>query len=404
MSIDISTPRMTRSLRCDVVIDIADAETLRPAWTDLLERCDRNELTHSPDWLLTWWTVFGNNQGRQLRVICVHDGDRLVGLAPLLWRRHWYKRWLPFRRLELLASGELPEHGIYSNHIGILAERGAEAKVAKAVVAEIGAMRGWDEVVLPMMSADTPMPELLVEAFAAAGYRAESSVIAGAPYIPLPSTWREYLLRHSANGRRNLERSLKAFNKWADGTMELECITSPADVERGKAILMSLHHERWASADQAGVFRSPLFLDFHDRMMRLLAERDALELLILRARGEPMAALYTMLWAGKVIGYQTGRRMDLPPNVRPGGVLFTLAIRRAIELGRSEFDLQADEAPYKLRLTPHVRKLVQVRVARTSAIEMIRKAGVAGKHWLRQIRSTQRMSSVPADHEGESRE
>jgi CelD/BcsL family acetyltransferase involved in cellulose biosynthesis len=386
MAIDIISSRIqstpARSLACKVVNDNAEAELLRPAWTDLLERCDRNELTQSPDWLLTWWSVFGPTQGRQLRLALFHEDDRLVGIAPLLRRRHWYRGWLPFTRLELLGSGEPAEHGIYSNHIGVIAERGLEAKVAKALVAAIagGALGRWDEVVLPMMSADTALPELLVESFRTAGHDAESTVLAGAPYISLPPSWSDYLRGLSANSRRNIERSIKAFDKWADGTTELECITLPADVDRGKAILMKLHHERWGVDDQAGVFRSPLFLAFHERMMRALAERGALELLILRARGEPVAALYSVVWADKVIAYQTGRRIDVPANVRPGGVVLSLAIRRAIEQGRREFDLQADEAFYKSQLTPHVRKLVQVRAARRCAVEMIRQIG---KRWLK---------------------
>ena len=296
----------------------ADADSLRPAWTDLLERCERNEVTQSPDWLLTWWRVFGPTQDRQLRLAAFHDGDRLVGLAPLLLRRYWCRGLLPFNRLELLASGEPVQVGIYSNHIGILAERGHEARIAgrwcKRPRGELGR---WDEIVLPMMSADTAMPELLVEAFRAAGFEAEISVQAGAPYIPLPASWKEYLAGLSANSRRNIERSLKAFDKWSGGTTELECISSVADLKRGQEILMGLHHERWGEQDQAGVFRSPLYLDFHERIMRTLAQRGALELLILRLRGQPMAALYSIAWAGKVIAYQTGRRIDVPNNVRP---------------------------------------------------------------------------------------
>ena len=374
-------------LACQVVTDAAEAEALRPAWANLLERCERKELTHSPDWLLTWWRVYGGLDGRQLRLGLFYDGDRLVGLAPLLRRRHWYKNWLPFRRLELLASGESAEHGIYSNHLSILAERGAEEKVALRFVEAIasGAFGSWDEVVLPMMSADTPMPDHLVEAFRSAGYSAETTIPAGAPYVQLPATWDAYLRSLSTNSRRNIERPLKAFDKWSEGTTELECISTSADLERGKSILMSLHHERWSSDDQEGVFRSPLFLDFHAQMMRTLAERGALELLILRARGEPVAALYSMIWAGKVYAYQTGRRTDLPANLRPGGILLSLAIRRAIEQGRHEFDLQADEAFYKSQLTPHTRKLVQVRAARTSLVEMIRKAGVHIGRRLRRV-------------------
>src|SRR5207247_1542135 len=111
-------------------------------------------------------------------------------------------------------------------------------------------------------------------------------------------------------------------------------------------------HDRWTGVGaNAGVFRFPTYLRFHDQIMRELANRGALELLILRARSEPIAALYSMVWQGKVYAYQTGRRANVPSGIRAGGVLLALAIRRAIDHGRREFDLLADDAFYKQQLT-----------------------------------------------------
>ena len=371
----VSPAALAGPLACAVVSDAAAATALAPAWAALGQRCLRDELTVSPEWLLPWWRVYGGLCGRQLRLGLFHDAGRLVGLAPLLRRRHWYGGALPFRRLELLASGESPGHGIFSNHLTILAERGAEERVAARLVQGIadGTFGAWDEVVLPMMPGDTAMPGLLVAAFRAAGLHAELTETARAPYAPLPATWDDYLRGLSPAGRRAVKRSLKAFDAWAGGTMRVEAVADPADLAKGKDILVRLHHARWTSECQCGVFRSPLYLQFHDAVMRHLAERRSLVLLWLCARGEPVAVLYGMEWAGKVYAYQTGRRLDVPARLRPGAVLLALAIRRAIEAGRREFDLLADEAFYKLQLAPRVRPLVQVRAARRSAVEAIRR-------------------------------
>ena len=363
---------------CRVVTDVAAASELTQAWSDLLRRSARRELTHTPDWLLTWWHVFGPLEQRELRLGVFQEGARLVGLAPLLRRRHWYRHWLPFRRLEFLGSGERIGEGICSNHLSIVAERGAEELVARRLVEAMveGAFGAWDEIVMPMMSADTVWPELLVEEFRTAGYRAEITRTAGAPYLPLPATWNAYLHGHSSNNRRNIERSIKRFDQSA-GAMELECISSFADLERGKDVLIQLHHDRWASDHQAGVFEALHFRDFHNRLMQLLAARDMLELLILRVGGVPMAALYSMVWDNKVYAYQSGRRMDVRANAHFGDLLFSLAIRRAIEHGRREFDLLADEAVYKRHITPHTRALLQVRAARPRLAEAIRRLGMS---------------------------
>src|ERR1700722_15614036 len=125
MALDISLSRTIArpaAAPCIVVTDAGAAEALRPAWRQLQERSGRNEITQSPDWLLTWWRTFGGLQDRQLRLGLFYEGERLIGLAPLLSRKHKYRGGLTFRRLELLASGEPVADEICSNHIGIVAE------------------------------------------------------------------------------------------------------------------------------------------------------------------------------------------------------------------------------------------------------------------------------------------
>ncbi len=388
------TTRNTSDVVFSLVRELADAEALRPDWEQLLERATQSELTQTPDWLLTWWRVFGATQGRELRIGLFHEGDRLVGLAPLLSRRHWYRSLLPFRRLEFLASGEPVEDSICSNYSNIIAAAGCEANVAQAFVAAVNAdaFGGWDEIVLPMMAGDTAMPELLVQAFQATGFHAEAEVVAAAPYIALPSRWEDYLKALSKDHRHKIKRGLAAFDKWSGGTTELECITKPADLARGMEILVQLHHHRWASDGELGVFRSPFFLGFHDRVTRILAERGGVEFLILRARGEPIAASYNLIWNKKVHAYQTGRRMDLPSHLSPCRVLDALGLQRDIGLGRREFDMLADDTRFKRTLATGVRPLVQVRAARRSVQEMIR---VAGKRLL----SSRRDAGGTADAE-----
>ncbi len=362
------------TLTCQLATTLAEAERLRPEWTELLERSERNELTLTPEWLLTWQRIYGPQQGRQLRIALFRDASRLVGLAPLSFRRHWHRGVAPFRRLEFLASGEREGHGICSNHLNLIAERGAEETVARRLTVALtdGTFGTWDEVVLPMMDGDGPMPALLTTAFHEAGLTVETAETARAPYISLPKTWEGYLKSLSCTHRRQVTRSLRAFEEWAGGAFRLERVTDPADLAKATRDLIELHHARWEGDGQSGVFRSPSFLQFHDAIMRTLLERGQLELLRLSVRGEPVAALYGMTWGDKTIAYQTGRSVNVPNNVRPGGVILAYAVRAAIEAGRREFDFLADEAPYKLQMATASRALVRLRVFRVGVRERMR--------------------------------
>ena len=158
-----------------------------------------------------------------------------------------------------------------------------------------------------MMDGDGPMPGLLTTAFRDAGLAVEAGE--NGPR-PVHSTARdlgrlpeELILHPPPSGRRACS---ARFDEWAGGTARFERATDLAGLEEGKRVLTALHHARWEGGGRTGVFRSPLFLDFHDAMMRHLLERGALELTWLTVRGEPMAALYGMRWGEKVDGVPDG--------------------------------------------------------------------------------------------------
>jgi CelD/BcsL family acetyltransferase involved in cellulose biosynthesis len=372
-------------LDVQVITDAAAAELLRAEWHALLVRsnADQNGLTLTPEWVLTWWSEFGGLGGRQLRLTTFRQGGRLVGLAPLLRRRVWYPPGIPFRRLELLGTGEPPADAICSDYLGVIAERGAEEVVVTSLVMSVraGLMGGWDEVVLSMMAGDDFLPGRLEEAFAHAGLAVERRILGEAPYIELPASWNEYLRRLSANDRRMVKQSLKAWADSAEG--KLERAADRAGLERGKQVLARLHTERW---QHAGAFRSPRFVCFHNTIMEWLLDRGELELLTLWVKEEPVAALYGLVWNGKVYFYQSGRRPDLGGRFRPGIVLLALAIQSAIETGRREFDFLYGAERYKKQLAGCSRPLVELRIARSSLRERLRRMAEYGRGPVRAIK------------------
>jgi CelD/BcsL family acetyltransferase involved in cellulose biosynthesis len=231
---------------------------------------------------------------------------------------------------------------------------------------------------------DGAMPNLLTESCREAGLDAELESTTEAPYVPLPASWEAYLAALDRKDRYLVQRTLRDFDAWAGADAAFHRATNTAELEQGKAVLLALHHERWGGTG-GGTFRSPLFLAFHDRVMGRLLDAGALELLWLTVRGEPVAAVYNFRWDGKVHFYQCGRKMDVPRNVRPGGVLLYHAIRSAIEAGMREFDFLGGAAVYKSQLALATRPLLRLRVARRCAVERLRQGVEWGKGRLRPI-------------------
>ena len=70
-------------------------------------------------------------------------------------------------------------------------------------------------------------------------------------------------------------------------------------------------------------------------------------------------------WNGKIYFYQSGRKMDVPNQVRPGIALHAETIRSAIAEGLREYDFMGGSAQYKSQLAPAARQLVRLRVQKT---------------------------------------
>lgn len=371
---------------------------LAPEWEALLSRSACAVPFLAPGWLVPWWRVFGPLDGRQPAAVCFESQGRLVGLALLCLRWHTYRPYLPFRRVELWGSGEDEQDGVCSEYLNVVAERGQEPAVASAFAGELVRWpSAWHELVVPLMDGGHTMPELLAQAFREKGLHAELTQTTSAPHIPLPRSWDEYLQRLGQRQRYFVRRSLRDFEAWAGDQAAFYRAETEQELARGVEVLKALHAERWGGG---GTFRSPRFLGFHDEVMRGFRRRGALRLYWLEARGEPIAASYSLVHGGKLAFYQSGRRIDVPKNVRPGVVLHCHAIRRAIEEGLEEFDFLGGEARYKDQLALASRPLVQLRVARPGWRESARQFIEWGKSLLRRWFG-RRAPAPPTPEEGD---
>lgn len=393
----MSTQTMQPGVRADVLTEATDLHRLGPAWHALLAESDGNEPTRGPEWMGSWWEVFGGQEGRRLRCLRVEEGGELIGLVPLHSSRHWYAPGLPFRRLAMLGSGEREADSVCSDYLAPIARRGRESEVVEALVEALGSSRlgGWDELVIPLMDGTSPIPEMLASAARRRGWLAERVETTRAPYIELPDTWEGYLHDRDKKDRYLITRTLRDFEQWADGKAVFHRATDGPSLDEGKRILSALHQERWENA-AGGTFRSPRFLAFHDRVMPALLAQGALDLLWLSVGGEPIAVMYDIRWNGKVSFYQCGRRMGVPKQLRPGGVLLYHAIREAITSGMREFDFLGGEATYKKQLATASRPLVRLRIVRSTWLERGRRFGERVKARLRPLWRRLRRKSAPS--------
>jgi CelD/BcsL family acetyltransferase involved in cellulose biosynthesis len=331
----------------------------------VLARSPADSPTMHPDWLLTWWSVFGHEDGRALRVLVVEREGKVCGFVPLL-SRTVREHLTPVRRLELVGSGEAEADEIDSHYLAVVAARGDEEVVAEALADALvrGTLGPWDDIALERMRADTATPTFLESALRRRGFVVSSRAAGVAPFIRLPSSWDDYLATLSSQSRAWLRRTLRDFEAWADGTAQFHRAQNAADIEPAQHILHTLHRERWGQAGREGVFASAKFRRFHDQLIQQWLARGLVDLTWVTVHGRPVGVHYSIIRSGAVQFYQSGRAMDLPARVRIGIVMHAHAIRAAIDAGRREYDFLPSPTRYKRQLAHDARPVVSLRAAR----------------------------------------
>jgi CelD/BcsL family acetyltransferase involved in cellulose biosynthesis len=349
-------------VRARIINQAHGLRELAPAWWALLDRAAAPQPTQTPLWLMAWWSVFGSSRGRELRTVVVETTrGEVIGIVPLLRRWTVRDRVVPVSTLELIGSGEDRDDEICSEYIGPIVARGHEQTVAEAMgeVLCSGQLGAWDELRLEAMRDDDLVVPLLAGELARRRATVEVKRTLECPVAVLPATWEEYLAGLGAQRRYFVRRTMRDLEVWAgpEGA-RLRRASDPAELAHAWRLLQDLHAARWAGQ---GVFQSDRFRRFHEIVIPALlrGEGGTLDLLWLEVRGQPVAALYNIVYRGHVQFYQGGRILDAPRGARPGIAIHLLAIRRAIEMGYRTYDFLGRADVYKQKLAPGpARRLV----------------------------------------------
>jgi CelD/BcsL family acetyltransferase involved in cellulose biosynthesis len=346
---------------------------LAPQWQALLDESAFPEPMLSPDWLLTWWKYYGHN--RQLAVGLFYDRGRLVGIAPMCRRIHFYRPGIPFRRLEFMGSGSSDVDGVCSEYLSVIASRGDERAVAAAFIQRVKErdFGAWDECVLELTYGGNKIMQCVADAASNCGFRIQRRLASEAPYIELPQDWETFLAGRSSSRRREIRRRLREFVDWAGTSgFAIERARDVGSLRRGFEVLNELHCERWQADNVVGAFASPRFRAFHEDFAMSLLEAGRIDLAWLTVAGTPVAVQYSLIAGRKLYFYQCGRKIGLPPKIRIGVTMAILLVKDAIERKYREVDFLGGLYEYKMMFTSTTRPLVELRIARATLRDTLR--------------------------------
>ena len=344
-------------METEVVADTAGFRALKTKWDDLLTRVQLPTpfLTH--EWLCTWWEHFGKPGA--LRLVCVYDGDRLLGVAPFMASTLRVRGIPCFSLLSALGGVEADYHDLLLDH-----ERRWDVlhELLSYCVSELG---NWQIVALGGVRGDSATNYLLPVVCSRLGLKLHSVGGLICPYVPLvgdgSDSWAAYRRRGAIQEYRRKQRILGREH----GAQVRLCRGD--DAARAFADFIRLHHASWSARGGSKAIRTPSMEGFHREVATNLAAAGKLLVATLEVEDAAIAAWYCYLEGSTCFGYLPG--WD-PAYYRlsPGAVLHVAVIDHCQEAGYQEVDLLRGDESYKFHFTKLARATIQHGIARSPRI------------------------------------
>jgi len=359
------------SINIELLEDLKDFEDLRDVWNRLVDSSDSPDIVLTWEWLFTWWGIFQEN--RRLWILVVRDDREIIGIAPFLIRKVCYYGIFPFRRVELLGTGEDEEDEICSDYLKFIAKKGLEKTITKVVYSYlIENNQEWDELYLANLPESSEYTEGLSEYFKKGPFESRVLYRDNCPYIELPSSWDTLMENASRNFRQSLNKKRRRLLN--EGVAEYYAINQEQDYEEAFEIIKDLHQFTWESKGKPGCFKSQKFTLFHKNLIFLLAPLNRVQLYFLKLDGNYISGRYCFSYQDKVYDYLSGLKDTIQANVSPGNLLLAYCIENSIAMGKKKFDFfKGSRGTYKYQWTEVERVVVTVRVAQNSLVNRIYK-------------------------------
>jgi CelD/BcsL family acetyltransferase involved in cellulose biosynthesis len=335
-----------------------EVDALFAQWNLLLTQSAQKNIFLTPEWLMTWWRVMGQNG--QLYLLAVEDeNNQLMGLAPLMIQSKGWLSGMSIREISFLATD-----AACSDHLDFLSRRGKEEEVATAISRFLREnQQDWDMLNLSDLQANSPTLDILRREFAHDHIWREKEG-AACPYLPLTGSWESYLAGKSSNFRQKVRYKRRRFQKQTGGRL-VQCETSEQAIEALEQ-LFALNPARWQAKGEKSAFSKMTFQSFHREIAQLFLAKGWLDLAYLEVDDEIAAIIYNYNYKNKVFFYNTAFHPQWS-KYGTGSILLAHSIEEAFEEGIEEYDFLRGAYSYKYEWTDSTRQNRKVMIIPRSA-------------------------------------
>ncbi|UQA62095.1 GNAT family N-acetyltransferase [Polyangium aurulentum] len=344
-----------------ILTNESDIAAITPSWECLLERSGRPSLFQHPAWIDIHARTVGWGGGgayvRRIVVVTLHEGDRLVGLAPLitsraLWTaRIGYQAVAPIPIVRTVLAGQnllAPEEPeAHAALLGALAEATPESHLVRLEC--------------------LPTSSLLFQSIQQSAALGEQYWIDTPPAEPrwridLPETFDGYVKSLGSRGRRMIRSAVKKLEGDNDGSLRVERCTRHEDLPRFFEAIEHISQRSWQGTKLGRVLRA----DTHGDRIRAYVDRGWLRGHVLRIGEAPVAFVLGVQAYGTYLYDEPGYDPAWAPE-QPGVILLARILQDlCAENGARHFDFGEGDALYKRILSSGMHDEVRLDLVRKS--------------------------------------
>ena len=173
-------------------------------------------------------------------------------------------------------------------------------------------------------------------------------------------TNKSYLENLSSNTRYQIRRAVRDCEKLGD--IEFSYAQTTEEALQYLSGLIELHQAYWTGQGENGCFANPLFLKFHQRLIRERFGLREIQLVSVKLGTHILGYLYSLVSYGHVNFYQCGFNYQLGEKLKPGLVAHYKAIEYNMASGNSIYDFLAGDDRYKRSLSTDKHELLWVSI------------------------------------------
>ena len=309
-------------------------------WEKMLPHCATNTIFVTPWWQKIWWQRFQNKT--ELKIISFHKNETILGIAPMILNKGV---------LSFLGDSDL-----FDYHDFIVPEYN-ETLFYNALFDYLPEIQ-WNVIEMKSLPKKSPTLRYIPAIAEKMGYSVEVSNESVSPIASLSPTWEGYLENLPKKNRHELRRKIRRLQ--SAGTIQQYICKSPqTHLECMKDFIRLMQ----ASSPEKAAFLNPQREMFFIDLATELGGKNILKLAILELNGIRVAACMIFDYLNSYLLYNSGYDPSYS-KLSVGLVNKALAIKRAIEVGKHNFDFLRGAERYKYELGATDRSVHQIIVRR----------------------------------------